>query len=82
MDIKLSMADNGLTDVIMNVEGIDYEIGMVEEHPTAEGYYRAYSYDGALLQSSEYHYAFADFEQAISALLDVYQRMQDKRQNH
>ncbi|PLT33080.1 hypothetical protein [Bacillus sp. V5-8f] len=75
MDIRLDVVDHGLTDVIMNVEGIDYEIGSVEEHPTAEGYFRAYGYNGSLLESSKDNFVFVDFDKAVNSLMEAFDGM-------
>jgi hypothetical protein len=76
VNIRTDINETGLTNVIMNIEGIDHEIGIIEEHPTAEGYFRAFAYDGSLLQTAKENFAFYDFEQAKNALIHAYDATQ------
>ncbi|RFU70366.1 hypothetical protein D0469_07125 [Peribacillus saganii] len=76
MEIRIENNESGSTDVIVNAEGVDYQIGIIEEHPTAPGYFRAIAYDGSLLQSSEQNLIFYDVEQAKNAIMQVYAGIQ------
>ncbi|WP_409305694.1 hypothetical protein [Peribacillus sp. SCS-155] len=77
MDINESINYSGLTNVFMSIEGVDQEIGVIEEHPTSTGYFRAFAYDGSLLQSSENNYAFFNFAHAKEAVIAAYNSTQE-----